>query len=119
MKLTIKGELPDLNKYINAERSNKYGAAAMKKKATELVAYSCWEQKIPRGLGTVRLDCVWYCKNKRKDRDNVKFARKFVQDGLVLAKVISNDGWDDVLDGTDRCEIDKDEPRVEIEITEV
>lgn len=119
MRLIIQGELPDLNKYINAERSNKYGAASIKKKATESVAWACYEQKIPRGIGEVYLLFKWYCKNKRKDKDNVAFAKKFILDGLQLAEVINNDGWNDVSGFEDRFWVDKDNPRVEIEIEEV
>jgi hypothetical protein len=43
-KLTIPGLLPGLNEYINAERRNKYQAAAMKKQAEHLIISLCRTQ---------------------------------------------------------------------------
>ena len=37
-------------------------------------------------------------------------------DALQIAKVIKNDGWDDVLDSVFHTEVDKENPRVVVEI---
>jgi len=61
----------------------------------------------------------WYCKDKRKDKSNIAFAKKFIEDGLVNAGVLKNDGWNDIEGFNDRFYIDKQNPRVEVEISEV
>lgn len=86
-------ELTDLNTYIEAERTNRYGAAKIKKDMTELVAWEAKAQKIPKMDKVRKITFIWRHPNQRKDKDNVEFAQKFIWDGLVLAKVISNDGW--------------------------
>lgn len=62
---------------------------------------------------------TWYCKNKRKDKDNIMAGQKFIFDGLQKAGVLSNDGWKQIGDVTHRFEVDKRNPRVEIVLQEV
>lgn len=62
----------------------------------------------------------FYCKNKRRDRLNIAAAAdKSFQDALQLTNVIKNDGFDDVLNVTFDFDLDKDNPRILIEIEEV
>lgn len=62
----------------------------------------------------------FYCKNKRRDRLNVAscFEKSFA-DALQLCNVIKNDGWDDILGVTYDFAIDKNNPRILVEIEEV
>ena len=91
---TIPGTLPGLNEYINAERRNKYAAAKLKKNAEALVLYLIkrlgkWRAKKP-----VYMIYHWYEPNRRRDMDNISsFGRKVIQDALVRAGVLENDGW--------------------------
>lgn len=87
-------ELVDLNTYIRAERRNRFLGAKIKKEMTELVAYECVAQKIPKMSQITDITFTWYHKNKRKDFDNVEFAQKWIRDGLVKAGVIKGDGWE-------------------------
>ncbi len=113
-KLIINNGLPTLNEYIEAERSNKYAAAKMKKQATDTVA---WLAKvIPKHDGAIWVNFHWIEPNKRKDKDNVAFAKKFVFDGLVKSGVIRNDGWNDVYGWSDTFEVVKGKRCVEITI---
>ena len=58
-----------------------------------------------------------YAQNKRHDRGNLCSAtEKSFLDALQQAKVISNDGWDDVLDSVFHTSVCKTDPRVEVEI---
>lgn len=118
MRLTIPGELVDLNTYINAERSNRYAGAKIKSEMTDYVTL------LAKGLKTeirapVRITYRWYCKNKRKDKSNIAFAKKFIEDGLVVAGVLKNDGWNDIEGFNDRFYIDKANPRIEVDIAEL
>ena len=67
----------------------------------------------------VDLEFVWYCKNRRKDKDNILVGQKFIIDGLVEAGVIENDGWNEIGDIKHEFARDKNNPRVEVKIKEV
>ena len=58
----------------------------------------------------------WYSPNSRKDVDNIAFAKKFINDGLVIAGILENDSRKFVAGFTDEFFIDKINPRTEIEI---
>lgn len=113
--LIIKGSLTDLNTYINAERSNRFKGAALKKADTDYVMYECMRQ-LKAIKEPVYLIFRWYCKNKRKDKDNVAFQKKFLIDGIVKAGIINNDGWDDIKGFSDDFYIDSKNPRIDIDI---
>ena len=116
MKLIIPGELTDLNTYIDAERSNRYAGAKIKREMTDYVTLFAKRLKTEFRI-PVRITYRWYCKNKRKDKSNIAFAKKFIEDGLVAAGVLKNDGWNDIEGFNDRFYIDKENPRVEVQIT--
>lgn len=90
----IEGELCDLNTYINKERMNKFAAANIKKKLTEKCIKAT--KQIPYKYDKIYLTFTWVCKNKKKDPDNIAFAKKFIIDGLVRAGIIPNDGWNNI-----------------------
>ena len=118
--LIINGTLPGLNEYVNAERSNRYKAAAMKHQV-ESVVIAC-AKKYLRGVKYERpvvMEYRWYEPNKRRDKDNVVFAKKFIQDGLVKAGVLHGDGWKWIERFNDDVQEDKNNPRVEVTISEV
>ena len=116
MKLTIRGELTDLNTYVRVERGNKYAGAALKEKDTNRVYWECKSQKLKPINVPVKVDCTWFCKNKKKDKDNISFAKKFILDGLMKAGVLSNDGWDQVVGFQDSFSVDAKNPRIEVEL---
>ena len=114
MKFVVEGELPSLNEYIRVERGNKYAAAKVKKEWTEAVA---WQVKgIPQVKGPVMVKCSWYVKDKRKDPDNVSFGVKGLLDGLVLAGVLPDDGYEWIRGIGHWFFVDKERPRVEVEL---
>lgn len=119
-KLVIEGTLPSLNEYIDAERSQRHAAARMKREAQELV---CWYIRAQLGSQAaskpVRMHYLWVVPSRRKDRDNVAFARKFIQDALVQMGFLKNDGWQHILGWSDDFDVDADRPRIEVTITEV
>ena len=118
MKLVIPGELTDLNTYIKLERTNRYAGAKIKAEMTDYITLLA--KRLKTEIRTpVRVTYHWYCKNKRKDKSNIAFAKKFIEDGLVAAGVLKNDGWNDIEGFRDEFYIDKQNPRVEVEITEI
>ncbi len=89
--LILKGELTDLNTYIDAERTNKYAAAGIKRNETQRVWAACKEQKLKPISDCRFVFFTWFSKNNRKDFDNIEYAQKYIWDGLVLAKVLPDD----------------------------
>lgn len=58
-----------------------------------------------------------YAQDKRHDRGNLSSAcEKSFLDALQQAKVISNDGFDDVLDSIFHTAVDRHNPHIEVEI---
>ena len=117
MKYIIKHRFVSLNAYLNAERSNKYIAAKIKKDETQVAYLSL--------LGKPKIDCefpvrlriIWHVKDNRIDADNKVWAKKFLMDGFVKAKIIPDDSMKYVNGFEDIIVIDKNE-YVEIEVLE-
>lgn len=118
-KFTIPGRLPSLNEYIDAERASKYKAAKMKKQAEELISWSLKTGKKVKFKAPVTIHYLWVERDKRRDKDNIAFAKKFIQDALVKAKILENDGWKQIADFKDDFDVDSKNPRIEVTMTEV
>ena len=121
MKLIIPGKLPGMNEYISAERTNRYEAAAMKREAEKLVILAArsslrgWKAK-----GPVMMHYLWVEKDRKRDKDNISgYGRKIIQDSLVKAKFLRNDGWNDIVGFTDSFGVDKGNPHIEVIIEEI
>lgn len=115
--LTIEGQLPNLNDYTKACRSNRYAGAKMKQDSERIIsAYIMQQLKGVAFDGTVSLNFRWYEPNKRRDLDNICFAKKFILDALVNNGIIKADGWQGVAGFTDQFFIDKEFPRIEVDI---
>lgn len=115
-QLLIEGELTALNEFINAERRNRFIAAKIKKGETgycQDVAEKS-DLKLQETDFPCALIITWYVKNKRKDADNIAFAKKFILDGLVEAGVLPNDNRKYVQGFTDIVKEDKERQRIEI-----
>lgn len=118
MKMIIPGRLPGLNDMTDAARINRYESARMKKQYTELVAWYAKRAKIPH-IDRVDVIFTWLEPNRQRDKDNIMAGQKFIFDGLVVAGVLKNDGWRQIGDVVHRFAVDKHNPRVEVELTEI
>lgn len=116
MKIIINGELPTTNEIVAASKKHYMTYANMKKTYTQLVALQAG--KLPK-IKKADFKITWYCKNMRKDKDNIMGGQKFIFDGLVQAEVIENDGWKQIGNVSHLFEVDSKNPRVEIQIEEV
>lgn len=85
---TIPHRLVRLNEYINAERSNKYFAAKIKKDMTNLCSYYIPKIKVDK---PVEIKMIWTVKNFRNDPDNISMGAKFVLDAMVRKGMIPRD----------------------------
>lgn len=121
MRLVIEGRLDGLNNYIAACRTNHYKGAQVKSDNEKIVIYAIKSQLRGRTVsGPVKMRYRWYEKNQRRDLDNISsFGRKVIQDALVKTGVLVNDGWKDILGFSDAFFVDKDRPRIEVDIMEV
>lgn len=116
--LKIPGELTDLNTYINKERTNKFMAHKIKKEETEIIAMLCKVQRLEPMESPVNILYQFYCKNKKKDKSNIAaMAIKSIEDGIVTAGVLTNDGWKDISGFQTEWYIDEKEPRIEVTIS--
>lgn len=118
MKFIIPGRLPGLNDITDAARSNRYESAKMKKEYTDLVAWCAKSALLPH-FERVDLIITWYEPNMKRDKDNIMAGQKFILDGLVMAGIIKNDGWKQIRDVTHRFRVDRQNPRVEVELIEI
>ena len=115
-KITIPGELPDLNTIIEVAKQHYGNYSRMKRVNTETVT---WVAKKLPVMTRIRLTCRWYCKDRKKDKDNISVGIKFILDGLVEAGIIANDGWKQVDSFGHEFYVDKQKPRVEVIIEEM
>lgn len=118
-KFTIRGTLPGLNEYIEQERTHRQAGAKLKKQCECVVLHAL------RSLGKLQIEepvymvYHWYEKDRRRDKDNISsFGRKVIQDALVKAHILQNDGWKNIIGFEDRFEVDKKNPRIVVEIIE-
>ena len=115
----IPGELTDLNTHLDQARTHWAKSGELKKQETnkaKMIA-SQYSGEFDEGDFPVDIHCHWVCKNRRKDKDNIRFAVKYILDGLELAGLIENDGWNYVGSLSDTFAVDKENPRVEVTIT--
>ena len=118
--LTIYGRLTGLNEYTLARNSSRYRGNNLKQQNEALIMGYIMEQL--QGIsfkGKVHIAYKWYEESRRRDLDNIAFAKKFIQDALVKSGVLAGDGWKHIAGFTDEFYIDKENPRVEVIIREV
>ncbi len=110
------GKFPSLNEYIAAMNRNRFDGAKMKKQA---------EHDIMLQIGRLRsfdkpvfITFTWHEKTRRRDKDNVAFAKKFVLDALQKAGKLPNDNNRYIEGFNDRFVYGKEQGFL-IQITEV
>lgn len=96
----IEGKLPSANDYIKLCRGNRYGGNKMVSDTEKYIAL--FIKKIPHIDRPVILHFKWYEKNRKRDVDNVAFAKKFIIDTLVKTKKLTDDSSKYVIGFTDR-----------------
>lgn len=119
--LIIPGTLNNLNDYIAAERANRHKGAKMKADNSNIVSVAIKKYlRYVKINKPVEMHYCWYEPNKRRDKDNISsFGRKVIQDALVQCGVLKDDGWKYVVGFSDRFEVDKNNPRIEVLIKEI
>ncbi len=113
--------LPGANTLFDANRENRYGGAALKKRETYRVAAIAKAEarfhKWRRPGGKVRVVLEWHEVNRRRDQDNITAYQKPLLDGLVLAGILANDDQRHIEGcSTNTIVIDKANPGVLVRV---
>ena len=114
-RIEIPFRLPSLNNYINECRKNRYAGATMKKSVEEDIGI--FINKLPTYTKPIQIHFHWIEENKKRDLDNVCFAKKFILDSMVKAGKLKDDNRNCVTGFTDTFEYAK-ESKVILEIKE-
>lgn len=108
-----------MNEYIDAARANKYLAANLKAETEAMIMLIAKSQLRDLRITTpVFIRYLWVEPNARRDKDNIAFAKKFIQDSLVKAKILAGDGWSHIIGFSDAFKIDRQNPHIDILIRE-
>lgn len=90
--IKINGKMPSLNEYIRACRTSPQVGAKMKRETEEMIIWQLG--RCPKITSPVFVRFKWFETNRRRDKDNVAFAKKFVFDALQKAGKLENDNND-------------------------
>lgn len=119
--LTIPGRLDGLNTYTAANRTNPNKGGRMKRSNEETVIWAIRQQL--RGVhinSPVLIYYRFYEKDNRRDGDNIlSCATKFIQDSLVKTRVLNEDNRKWIPHFYHDVFVDKENPRIEVTITEL
>jgi Holliday junction resolvase RusA-like endonuclease len=116
IKLVIPGTPPSLNQWSRMHWSR---AARIKKQWENDILYvflSCKAKgAFPQQKAQIKVT-YFFATNRRRDADNLNL--KFILDGIVKAGIIQDDSTKVIGQPVTAWEVDKHDPRVEIEISE-
>lgn len=102
MKLEIPYKFPSFNEYVYECRKNKYAGSSMKKKIEKDISY--YINQLPYFENPIKIKFTWIEENKRRDFDNICYAKKFILDSMVKAGKLKDDNRNYVTGFTDSFE---------------
>ena len=109
-------KLPSLNEYINVCRANKFQASKFKKDIENDIGV--FIARLPKYEKPIKIHFHWIEGSKRRDLDNVAFAKKFILDAMVKFGKLKDDNRKYVTEFSDTFSYGK-ETRVILMIEEV
>lgn len=113
----IKHKLPGLNDYTRANRTGRFVGNDMKSSVEREIIYTAPNEPIEEYPVVVHF--TWYEPNRRRDVDNVAFAKKFILDALVKKGVLSGDNPKYVVGFTDMVVYEDGKEGVHVSIEKV
>lgn len=119
MTFTIPGQLPGMNEIIAAANKHRMQYYDLKKTEEYFIGLEIKKAKLKPIQSQVDIKFTWLCANKKRDKDNITAGQKFIIDALKDTGIIKNDGWKYIRDITHRVDLDRKNPRIEVELTEV
>lgn len=99
MILMIPYKFPSFNDYVRECRRNKFAGAKMKKDIENDIAI--FIKSLPRFENPITIHFHWIEGTKRRDLDNICFAKKFILDALVKCGKLKDDNRNYVTAFTD------------------
>lgn len=111
-QFTIPGKLANLNDYQTACRSSKHVGAKMKKSQEEIVKYAILAAHLKPMIEPIDIRFHWIEPNMKRDKDNIRFAAKFILDALKEMRIIKNDGWKNICTLSDKFTVNPKNPRI-------
>jgi Holliday junction resolvase RusA-like endonuclease len=117
-RVIILGAFPGLNNIVNAAKQHWSAYSKEKKERTTSVAIMARAAGIKPIKSRCVVRCLWYEKDRRRDPDNIRVGIKYILDGLVQAGALPDDSQKHIAGLEDRFYVDKERPRVEVEIIE-
>lgn len=101
-QFTLPFKMPSLNEYINECRTNRYQGAKIKRTYEEMIGW--YIKPLPIIKTPIIAKFKWVEGNKKRDYDNVAFAKKFILDALVKCGKLKDDNRKYVTGFTDEFE---------------
>lgn len=117
IKFEIPFRLPGLNEYTRENRSSKYGGNNEKQKIEDDILWILKSVRT-RIYKPVRIKFTWHERERRRDKDNVAFAKKFILDALQKSEILPNDNNQYILGFQDEFVYGQGD-KVVVEIEEV
>lgn len=115
-KYVIPLKLPSLNDYTKACRSNKYAGARMKSTLEQQIGL--YLIKMPKHDKPIKISFTWVESTKKRDLDNICFAKKFILDAMVKYGKLKDDNRKFVTSFTDKF-VYGEKTQVIVEIEEI
>lgn len=116
IRVEIPLKMPSLNEYIRVSRGNKYASAEMKANLEKQIGI--YLISLPRFERPIKIKFTWVESNKRRDLDNICFAKKFILDSMVKYQKLKDDNRKCVVGFTD-CFKYETKSKVILEIEEI
>jgi Holliday junction resolvase RusA-like endonuclease len=116
-RFTIPGRLPSLNESFKVGRY-RFGASRKRQIQKKWVGDWIVAANVPIFKCQIDIVVTWVEKDRRRDYDNISAGIKVILDALVKTGRIPNDGRKWVAPPIHLFQIDKKNPRVEVEIRE-
>ncbi|MCH5645138.1 RusA family crossover junction endodeoxyribonuclease [Gordonia sp. ABSL49_1] len=120
MNYTITLPIPRPLLTTNQARSQHWRKAHRAKAETEMLVRAALVKASVNPIDhPITVTVTWYAPDlKRRDSDALDFTKKAILDAMVKAGTIRDDNWRWVRSSTTAVELDRDHPRIEIQITE-
>lgn len=116
-KFKIPERLIGFNDFLREINKNRKAGNRIKQEIEQLIiCYVRNQMKNVRINYPVNIKFTWIEFDRKRDKDNIAFAKKFIQDALVKNDTIENDGWKQIVGFQDVFVVDKSEAGVLVEL---
>lgn len=112
-RFEIDMKLPSLNDYVRVCRSNYFMANKYKAKIEQEIGI--YIKNMPKWNKPIKIHFTWVESNKKRDLDNICFAKKFILDAMVKYGKLTDDNRKYVYAFTDSFEY-SDKAKVILEV---